>query len=44
MVREVRNGTKTARQAAIEISRPCHCGIVNVPIVERLLTEMAEEA
>lgn len=44
MVQEVKSGIKTARQAAIEISRPCHCGIVNVPIVERLLVEMAEEA
>jgi hypothetical protein len=43
MVQKVKNGSITAHKAAIEISRPCHCGIVNIPLVEKLLTEMAQE-
>lgn len=43
MVEKVKNGSMTVHKAAVEISRPCHCGIVNVPLVEKLLIEMAQE-
>lgn len=43
MVDKVKSGSINAREAAIEIARPCYCGIVNVPRVASLLEEMIQE-
>ena len=44
MVDKVKYGSVTPWEAAIEVARPCYCGIVNVPKVATLLEEMAQEA
>jgi acetylglutamate kinase len=43
MANEVKKGSRTAKEAAIEIARPCYCGIVNVTRVASILEELAQE-
>lgn len=40
--RRVKAGRVTAREAAIEIARPCYCGIINVHNVEKQIVQIAE--
>ncbi len=42
MVEDIKNGEKTASDAAIELSRQCECGIFSPHRAERLLERMAE--
>ncbi|HWT81320.1 MAG TPA: hypothetical protein VN648_21210 [Candidatus Methylomirabilis sp.] len=37
LIREIKRGKKTVREAALELTRPCHCGIYNPARAERLL-------
>ncbi len=37
MVMEIKRGKKTFREGALELTRPCHCGIYNPVRAERLL-------
>jgi hypothetical protein len=41
MARRVKDGTLTPRDAAIEIARPCYCGIVNVHTLTSQIQEIA---
>lgn len=43
MVDEIKKGKRTAKKAALEITKPCACGIFNTDKAERLLTELAEK-
>ena len=42
MVRQVRTGRKSAAQAAVELARPCQCGVFNVKRAEALLLKLAK--
>jgi hypothetical protein len=37
---QIKRGKKTAREGAVELTRPCHCGIYNPMRAERLLTRL----
>lgn len=39
--KRVKNGSISAKQAAIDIARPCYCGIINVHNVEKQLEKIA---
>lgn len=43
MVDDIRSGKRTAADAALELSKPCACGIFNQTKAERLLRELAEK-
>lgn len=43
MVDDIRAGRRTAADAALELSKPCACGIFNQVKAERLLNELAEK-
>ncbi len=40
VVGKIKRGKKTYREAAIELTRPCHCGIYNPVRAERLLKRL----
>ena len=40
VLREIRRGKKTCREAALELTRPCHCGIYNPARAEKLLKRL----
>ena len=40
MLVQIKRGKKTAREAALELTRPCHCGIYNPVRAERLLNRL----
>lgn len=40
IVAEIKRGKKNLREAAIELTRPCHCGIYNPVRAERLLRRL----
>ena len=40
MVAEIKRGKKSYREASLEITRPCHCGIYNPVRAERLLRRL----
>ena len=37
---QIKRGKKTAREGAVELTRPCHCGIYNPMRAERLLERL----
>jgi hypothetical protein len=39
-VAEIKRGKKNYREAALELTRPCHCGIYNPVRAERLLRRL----
>lgn len=42
MLKRVKKGTMTAREAAIELSKPCMCGIFNIDRAKVILEEMSK--
>lgn len=40
VVAEIKRGKKTMREGAVELTRPCHCGIYNPVRAERLLKRL----
>ncbi len=40
VVAEIKRGKKTVKEGAIELTRPCHCGIYNPVRAERLLRRL----
>jgi hypothetical protein len=40
VLREIKRGKKTCREAATELTRPCHCGIYNPVRAEKLLKKL----
>jgi hypothetical protein len=40
VIAEIKRGKKTMREGAIELTRPCHCGIYNPVRAERLLQRL----
>jgi hypothetical protein len=40
MLREIKRGKKTCREAAVELTRPCHCGVYNPVRAEKLLKRL----
>jgi hypothetical protein len=43
MARKVKTGAVTPLDAAIEIARPCYCGIVNVHTLTRQIQDIADK-
>ncbi len=41
MVNQIRDGRKSAKEAALELARPCHCGVFNIARAEQLLKVLA---
>ncbi len=41
MVDQIRSGRTTAKEAALELARPCHCGVFNTVRAEQLLKALA---
>lgn len=41
MLREIKQGRKGYRQAAVELTKPCHCGVYNSVRAEMLLRRLA---
>jgi hypothetical protein len=40
LITEVKRGKKTVGEAALELTRPCHCGIYNPVRAEHLLRRL----
>ena len=40
LLREIKRGKKTYREAAVELTRPCHCGVYNTVRAEKLLKRL----
>ena len=40
VLREIKRGKKTCREAALELTRPCHCGVYNPVRAEKLLKRL----
>ncbi len=40
VIREIKRGKKSLKQSALELTRPCHCGIYNPVRAERLLRRL----
>jgi hypothetical protein len=40
VIEEIRRGKKTIKEGALELTRPCHCGIYNPVRAERLLRRL----
>lgn len=41
VLREIKRGKKTCREAALELTKPCHCGVYNPARAEKLLKRLA---
>lgn len=42
VLKRVKKGTMTAREAAVELSKPCMCGIFNIDRAEGILEELSK--
>ncbi len=42
MIQQVQKGKKTLRDAAVELAKPCQCGIFNVERAEKLLAKLQD--
>lgn len=43
-LKKIKNGSISARDAAIDLSKPCMCGIFNIDRAEEILTELSKNA
>jgi hypothetical protein len=43
MVRQIKSGRKSLNEAAVELAKPCQCGVFNTTRAEKILSDLIND-